>query len=281
MIHIGMDPDLFSFGGFVFSWHGFLSFVAVSMAVYLVARWAPREKIHPDVVYSTAVWAIVGGIVGARLVHVIDQWEFYGENPGQIVALWNGGIAIYGAILGGLAGGVAYAYIQKCPIGKLADLAAPAILLAQAFGRIGDIINGEHVGKLTTMPWGFVWSNLKSPTFQKYGLASTHPAVVYEMLWDILAFFILWKYLRGRLKPDGMLFAAYLAIYSFGRFFISFFREDRLWLAGMSQAQIIALLVMAVTIPLLMYKARFVVREEAGARAGQPGAQGPKPKRAR
>ncbi|MBI4233398.1 MAG: prolipoprotein diacylglyceryl transferase [Chloroflexi bacterium] len=265
MIQIGMDPDLFTSGIFVLSWHGFLSFIAVALAVYLVARWAPREGISTDAVYSTAIWAIIGGIIGARLVHVIDQWDFYGQNPSQIMAIWNGGIAIYGAVLGGFVGGYIYAKLSKIPAGKLADITAPIMPIAMAFGRIGDIINGEHVGKLTGMPWGFVYSHPKSPSFQTYGLAASHPAVVYEMIWDGLVFTVLWVLLRGRLKPDGMLFLAYLALYAFGRFFISFYREDRIWAVGLGQAQLISLVILAITVPLLAYRARLLPRAERAA----------------
>ena len=93
-ITIGLNPNLIDFGGLVLSWHGFLTFVAVALAVFLTARWAKQEGILPDTVYSVAVWAIIGGIVGARIVHVIDFWGFYSQDPLRIIALWSGGIAI-------------------------------------------------------------------------------------------------------------------------------------------------------------------------------------------
>ncbi|MBI2935626.1 MAG: prolipoprotein diacylglyceryl transferase, partial [Chloroflexi bacterium] len=251
----------------VISWHGFLSFVAVALAIYLVAYWASKEGIPTDPIYTTAVYAIIGGIVGARLFHVIDEWRFYLDNPGQIIAIWTGGIAIWGAVLGGLAGGLIGARLQKLPIGKVADLAGMAMILAMAVGRIGDIINGEHVSRFTNMPWGFVWSNPASPTFQVYGLASTHPVVVYEMIWDLILFWLLYRYLWKRLKPDGMVYVAFLAFYAFGRFFISFYRLDREWIAGLTEAQLISIGVMLVTVPLLAYRARFEPREPVAPRS--------------
>ncbi len=216
-----------------------------------------------EAVYNVAIWGIVGGIIGARVVHVVDEWRFYGANPGQIIAIWNGGIGLWGALLGGFLGGLLAAKLYKVPVGKMADLAGLSMLLAQAIGRVGDIINGEHVSKVTNAPWGFVWSNPESPTFRSYGLAATHPAVVYELIWDLLLFFLLWRFVRGRLKPDGMLFVAYLAFYAFGRYFIQFYRVDRIWFAGLQEAQVIALAVMLVTIPLLAFKARIVPRDAA------------------
>ncbi|MFQ5861230.1 MAG: prolipoprotein diacylglyceryl transferase [Dehalococcoidia bacterium] len=254
---------MFEVRGFLLTWHGFFTFVAVAVAVYLVARWARRERepIPSEVIYSVAVWVIIGGIIGARLVHVIDRWDFYGQNLGQIFAIWSGGIAIYGALLGGFAGGALYATLRQqdvgVSVGRLADLAAPAVVIAMFIGRFGDIINGEHIAKPTSMPWGFTYSHPLSPTNQVYGLRATHPAVVYEMLWDLVVLGALF-YLRNRLRPYGMTFVAFLAIYSVGRFFIQFLREDKIWLAGLTEAHLIALIVLAVTVPLLAYKAQWL-----------------------
>ncbi|MBM3946450.1 MAG: hypothetical protein FJ315_03490 [SAR202 cluster bacterium] len=214
-----------------------------------------------DAVYGVAIWGIIGGIIGSRIVHVIDEWRFYGENPGQIIAIWNGGIGLWGALLGGFAAGVVAARFYKVPVGRMADQAGLSMLIAQAIGRVGDIINGEHISEVTNRPWGFVWSNPESPTFRSYGLAATHPAVVYELIWDLLLFFFLWRFVRGRLKPDGMLFVAYMAFYSFGRYFIQYYRVDRIWFAGLQEAQVIALIVMAITVPLLAFRAHIVPRE--------------------
>jgi phosphatidylglycerol:prolipoprotein diacylglycerol transferase len=258
MIRIEVNPDIFQVGGFVLTWHGLLTFIAVALAVFLISRWAKREGIDPDVVYSTAVWAIIAGIIGARAVHVIDRWgDFYSRYPGQIIAIWNGGIAIYGAILGGFVGGAIYALFKRYPVGRLADISAPALLISMAVGRIGDIINGEHIGKTTTMPWGFVYSHPASPTNQVFSLQPTHPAVAYELLWDLAVLGMIWP-LRGRLRPHGMLFLLYLALYSLGRFFISFVRIDKVWLAGLTQAQLIAIVLLAITVPIIAYRAQLV-----------------------
>lgn len=299
-ITIGISPNIFEFGGMVLSWHGFLTFVAVAVAVYLVARWGTKEGLVADAIYSVSVWAIIGGIVGARLVHVIDFWEIYQTNPISILYIWNGGIAIYGAILGGFIGGSLYILIRnsnwflrlwgryfrfagepdKAPlpeIGRLADIAAPALFIGMAIGRVGDIINGEHFARATDLPWGVIYTHPLSPSFIESRPAS-HPAVAYEMLFDLALVGVLWP-LRHRLRPHGMLFTLYLALYSMGRFFLSFLREDKAYFLGLQEAQFIALGVMLITIPLLVYKAQFVravprreVRrgEARGRRAGGP-----------
>ena len=256
MIEIGMNPNIIDTGAVVLSWHGLLSVVAVAIAVYLVARWAPRHGISSDAVYSAAVWAIIGGIVGARFIHVIDEWEYYAANPTQVFAVWTGGIAIWGAVLGGFVGGWTYATWAGIPRGRLADITAPALILAMAIGRIGDMVNGEHLADLTTLPWGVVWSHPSSPSFQAYGLLPSHPAVAYEMLLDLAIFGVLLFVLRKRLRPDGMQFAALLAMYSLGRFFILFFHDYTIWFLGLNGAQIISLIVFAITVPLLARRAR-------------------------
>ena len=275
-ISIGINPNIIDIGGFELSWHGFFTFVAVAVAVVLVARWGRREGIIADMVYSVAVWAIIGGIIGARLVHVIDLWDFYRHNLDQAIAFWKPGVAIYGAIIGGFLGGATYLWVnhyrgkmKELSVGRLADVTAPAILIGQAIGRIGDVINGEHVAKVTELPWGFVYTHIDSPSNARWAALASHPAVAYEIIWDMTVLAVIWK-LRGRLAPPGMLFALYAMLYALGRFFIQFLRLDKEWVAGLNEAQIISLVVLAITVPLLAYRARWVRREDAAPSPTRP-----------
>ena len=291
-ISIGIDPDIINVGGRVLTWHGLLTFVAVATAVILVARWARKEGISTDAVYSVAVWAIIGGILGARLFHVIDLWnDFYKDSPAEIFKVWRGGITIYGAIMGGFVTGAAYMLIRNHPrflalwdkrfrwlfgtpsranlpsVGRLADIAVPGLLIAMIIGRVGDIINGEHFAEATSLPWGFVYTHEQtvrlyatSPLAQEAGINAfipTHPAIVYEMFLDLAVLGVVWA-LSQRLRPHGMLFALYAALYSTGRFFISFLRLDKDWVWDLNEAQIIAIVVVVVTTPLLAYKAQII-----------------------
>ena len=258
MVDIEIGPNLVSAGAFVLTWHGLFSFVAVATAVYLVGRWAPMRGIDPDTIYSIAIWAIIGGVIGARVVHVIDKWDIYQNSPGQIIAIWSGGIGLWGGILGGFAGGALYTIWIRQPLGAIADLTAPALLFVQSIGRLGDIVNGEHCAKVLDFDLGFIWTD---PGSAARGCAagvaeSVHPVIAYEILWNMFALLIVWV-LLSRLRPSGMVFAAYLALYSVGRFAITYVREDDIWALGMQEAQYIALLVLAITVPLLIVKARF------------------------
>lgn len=268
MIEIPIEPNIVAMAGqFVLSWHGLFSFVAVAVAVFLVGRWAPTRGVLPDDIYSIAIWAIIGGIIGARIVHVVDNWEFYQNSPDRIIAIWAGGIGLWGGILGGFLAGAAYALIRKHPVGLIADLAAPAVLLAQTIGRVGDIVNGEHCAKAWDFALAFIWTSDAADASRcanGVGVA-VQPVIAYEMIWNALALVLIWN-LRNRLRPDGMLFALYLALYALGRFGITFFREDRVWGDfGMQEAHYIALLVLIITVPLLIIKARPRPAEETAA----------------
>ena len=257
MIEIDIGPNLVTLGTFVLSWHGFFSFIAVATAVYLVGRWAPLRGIDPDAIYSIAIWGIIGGIIGARFVHVIDNWTFYSNSPGQILAIYSGGIGVWGGILGGFIAAAAYALRAHHPVGIIADLTAPALLIVQTIGRLGDIVNGEHCAKAADFALRFVWTNPASDArFCANGVGvGVHPVIAYEMVWNLLALIVVWR-LRGKIRPAGMLFALYLALYSVGRFAISFAREDKVWALGLQEAHYIALLVLAITVPLMIIKAR-------------------------
>lgn len=288
-ISIGINPNLVNAGGFLLSWHGVFTFVAVAAAVFLVVRWGSREGMVADVLYSASMWAIIGGVIGARALHVIDFWdEIYQYDFLRVFRVWEGGIAIFGAISGGFVGGSLYLLIRNSgcflavwrpfsfvfgqpnratlpSIGHLADVTAPALLVAMAIGRIGDVINGEHFAKVTDLPWGVIYTHPDSPGL---GRPPTHPAVAYELLFDLALLAVLWP-LRNRLRPRGMFFALYAATYSVGRFFISFLREEfNTYFGGLNEAQIVALIVIVITVPLLVWKAQ-IVRGDARPRGAR------------
>ncbi|MEE3141717.1 MAG: prolipoprotein diacylglyceryl transferase family protein [Chloroflexota bacterium] len=282
VISIPLGPNIIDFGPFILAWHGLFTFIAVATSVYLAVRWGTKEGISADAIYSIAVWSIIGGIVGARVVHVIDFWgPIYQHDPIRMFYVWQGGIAIYGAILGGFAFGAAYVLIRnsdrflalwgslfkifsflgepnKAPlpgIGHMADIVAPALLISMAIGRIGDIVNGEHFAKATDMFWGVIYTNSASPGYTR---PASHPAVAYELIFDLLLAAAIWP-LRNRLRPRGMFFVLYGGLYSIGRFFLSFLRVEQIpYFEFLNQAQIIALIIIVIAIPLVVFKAQFV-----------------------
>ena len=291
VISIPFDPYIIRNAGFVLSWHGFFTVVAVAVAVYLTWRWGRGDGLNGDGILSVATWCIIGGIIGARVLHVIDFWnDVYQYDPLRVLYFWSGGIAILGAYLGGFASGAAYILLRNAPrvhrfcdnaalrwtgmhrpfpelptVPHLADIAAPALLIALAIGRIGDVINGEHWSSFSDLPWAWVYTD---PDSLGFGRPASHPAVAYELIFCLIWAGVLWL-LKDRIRPRGMLFALFFAGYSAGRFFISFLREEQnTYIFGFNEAQLVALAIMAVTVPLLIYKARLVRRPGAGGSAG-------------
>lgn len=230
-------------------------------------RAAIRERLDQEQVYNTALWGVLGGIVGARIVHVLDNWSIYGDDPLSIFAVWNGGIGLWGGILGGWIAGLIYAYFAKAPIGRFMDIAAAPLLVAQTIGRIGDIINGEHWSRPLDMFWGWYFTDIDSPARavidqypEIFGTdvdRPVHPAVVYEMITNIIILGVIFL-LRGRVRPAGSIFMIYLALYATARFGIQFVRLDDVKFWGLQEAHLIAILVWIVTIPWIIWKVRFI-----------------------
>ncbi|MBI3743443.1 MAG: prolipoprotein diacylglyceryl transferase [Chloroflexi bacterium] len=253
-VHIGMSPNMIHVGGLKITWHSFFMAVGTLIAVYLSIRWGRDAGLAEDVMPNVAIWAVIGGLIGARVVNVIDDWAFYKNNIRQIFEIWNGGIGVYGAFIGGLIAGLIVATIEKYPRTLLMDLIAPTMILAQAIGRLGDIINGEHFAKATSLPWGVVYTSPDSPGYD-YSNANGpwHPAVAYELFADLAIFGILMA-LRKRLEPRGVIFALMAFLYSGIRLGFSFLRLDSISdIFGMNQQQFISLVILILSAAWLVY----------------------------
>ncbi len=201
----------------------------------------------------SASHALIGGLVGARVFHILDFWEYYSANPGQIISLQLNGLAIYGGLVGGLVAVAGYAAWKKLSFWRLADVAAVGLPLGQAIGRVGCLINGCNYGSPTTLPWGVVWTN--PGAMAPINDVARHPAQAYEALLSLAVFGLVWM-LRKRFKTDGVLFLVYMVAYSIGRFPISLVREDTIALFGLRQAQVVGLAVIVLAVPLAYYLTR-------------------------
>jgi len=248
---INVDPNLIVLGPFVLSWHGLFSAVGLAAGIWLAARLLRGTVVPEDEVMTTAFWGTIGALIGARLFHVVDQWGYYSQRPVQILLINEGGIAIYGAIIGGMLGGFIYARLRRLPVGLLADAAGIGLILGMAIGRIGDVINGEHHG--AHLPAGTPWAvtYVNPNTLGEPGVP-VHLAVGYEQVADLLIYGLLLG-LWGRLPRTGMLFWLYLLLYSVARFFITFFRVDTIIAFGLTQAQLVAIGSMLVSLWFLVY----------------------------
>ena len=258
MITIDINPVAFTIGSIEVRWYG----IFVALAIAVVALWIVREvkkgaNISYDTVFTAALVGIPSGVVFARLLHVIDGWDYYSQNLGQIIG--GGGLTAYGGVLGTALGIWVYSKFSKFQFGYFADVAAPGIILSQAVGRVGCTINGCCYGIETSLPWSIVYTHPNS--LCPLGVA-THPTTVYEIIWNLLVFGVLLK-LRGRFKPDGSLFLIYLSLYSLWRLGSDFLRLGTPFLFGLHQAQVIAIVVLAIAIPLLALRTRWVKVESS------------------
>lgn len=246
-IVININPVIFHVGNFELRWYSLAVLLAIVAAVVIAAYVGKKKGIATEEISSLALWVVISGIIGARLVHVLDRWEYYAGNPLQILQFQQGGLAIWGGLAGGGIALFVYARIKHIPLGRLADAVAPAMLVAHIIGRFGCIINGDAYGSVTGLPWGFIYThpNAMIPP-SLFGLP-THPYPVYEIIWDAIALLIIWR-LDRHFKKDGLTFLSYLALYSMGRAILTFFRLESITLLGLQQAQVIAMLVMVASV---------------------------------
>jgi phosphatidylglycerol:prolipoprotein diacylglycerol transferase len=263
MITIGISPIAFTIGSIEVRWYGIFVALAV-LTVVLWTLWQVKKgaNVSYDTVVTAAIVGIPSGIIMSRLLHVIDRWDFYIQNPGHITGA--SGLTIYGAVLGAALGIWIYSKFSHVNFGYLADQIAPGIILAQAVGRVGCVLNGCCYGIDTTIPCAIVYTDPGS--LAPIGVP-VHPTQIYEIIFNLIVFGILLK-LRGRFQPDGSLFLIYLGIYSLWRLGIDFLREGTPFLFGLHQAQVISIVVLAVVVSLLAYRTRRAASESTDNNSG-------------
>lgn len=242
-------PIIFSAGPITVRWYGLLIASAVLIGVSLSQFIAQRRQINPELIGDLAVWLVIGALPCARLYYVIFQWSDYASNPGDILAIWKGGIAIHGAILGGLVAAILFARRHQLSFWNLADIVAPSLILGQAIGRWGNFFNSEAFGAPTNLPWKlFIPVGNRPPGYA--GFEYFHPTFLYESLWDLVLFLVLLAILKqewlGKLTLKvGTLFLIYMIGYSAGRVWIEGLRMDSLMLGPLRVAQVVSLVAIA------------------------------------
>jgi phosphatidylglycerol:prolipoprotein diacylglycerol transferase len=203
--------------------------------------------------FPIAIWAIIGGVVGARFFHVISEWHFYSHNLGNIFHIWSGGLAMWGAIVGATVAGIISAKAGRLPLGKVLNFGAPGAALAQAVGRVGCFINGDAYGTPTSLPWGVAYTHPNhAESTQTYPYVG-HPFPIYEIIWDLLIFVTLLKF-RKKFQGNYQLFLLYISMYAGGRFFLSFLRGgEEVFALGLHFSQIICVVAFIIAVPLFVF----------------------------
>ncbi len=254
MITLSINPIIIRIGHFALRWYSLILLTAIMVGVWLTGHEWEHKGFKKDDIYDAALWIITGGLIGARLFHVLDHWSHeYAADPLRALFLWEGGLAIWGAVIGGLLAAALVSWKRGWRFPKLLDAAAPGLVLAQAIGRIACVITGDAMGKPTGGPFGFAYTNPNAMVPQ-LGVYYT-PMPVYELAANLGIFALLWLW-RNRKLPDGRLFLVYLTLYSLERFFLGFTSSYNILAFGLTQSQIVAIFGLAISAASLVFLPR-------------------------
>lgn len=239
--YLAIDPIALSIGPLNIHWYGIILGTAALVGLMLAIQEGKRYGIVPDFFMDLVLIGVPSAIIGARIYYVAFKWEDYKDNLSEIIKVWHGGIAIYGALIGAIIAAVIYVRRKKYSFWRIADICAPGLIVGQAIGRWGNFMNQEAHGG--PVPESFLRNNLHLPDWivnqmfidgQYY-----HPTFLYESLWNVLGLLLLFVLRRQSFLRAGELFFSYFIWYSIGRFFVEGLRTDSLdftgpaWLAGL------------------------------------------------
>jgi phosphatidylglycerol:prolipoprotein diacylglycerol transferase len=251
-------PLLFQLGPFSLRWYGLLIAVAVLLGLLLATRLGRQRGIEPAVIADLLPILVLAAVVGARLYYVIFEWRQYQLNWLDALAIWRGGIAIHGALIGGTLAVILYCRWRRIAFWNLLDVLLPSVALGQAIGRWGNFFNSEAFGLPTDLPWKLTIPYANRPV-EFLDQSTFHPTFLYESLWNLgvlaLLLVLFERGVRGRINlPTGAISCIYLVAYSCGRFWIEGLRIDPLCLmgtppycaGGLRMAQLVSLLLIAV-----------------------------------
>lgn len=250
-----LNPLAIELGPFQVHWYGVIIVTGLALAMWLVMRESERRHLPKEIFADLLIWAIPIAIISARIYYVIFEWEYYSKNLSQIPQIWEGGIAIHGALIGSVVTAIIFAKSKGVSFWKLADIAAPSIILGQAIGRWGNFMNQEaHGGEVTRA----YLENLFLPDFiinQMYiNGAYYHPTFLYESIWNFLGLILLLSLRKVNLRR-GEMFLTYVIWYSVGRFFVEGLRTDSLMLTDyLRVAQTISIFLIVLAVSLIFYR---------------------------
>ncbi|MCI1902833.1 MAG: prolipoprotein diacylglyceryl transferase [Enterococcaceae bacterium] len=267
------DPIAFHFLGLEIHWYALIIVTGVILAVVLATREGERVGIKADDVTDFMLYGLPIGIIGARIYYVLFEWPYYAANPGEIIKIWHGGLAIYGGLIAGAITLVIFCRHRFISVWKFLDIAAPGIILAQAIGRWGNFMNHEAFGPKTTRAFleqfhlpQWLIDNMYIEGFYR------QPTFLYESSWNLLGFLLLILLRRvPHFFRQGEIFLAYLMWYSVGRFFIEGLRTDSLYLfSNIRISQLLSVILFAGALLVILYRRhKKVPYYERNAKSGQ------------
>lgn len=263
-----LDRAAFTIFGNPVYWYGILIGLGVLSGLGLAMLEAKRTGQDPELYVDFLLYALIFAVIGARLYYVIFSWDFYSQNPTKIFALREGGLAIYGGIIGAVATAVVYCRVKKKDFWLLADTAAPSLAFGQMLGRWGNLCNREAFGgfsdglfamryQLTQVRQGDLSADILAHIVDVGGVEyiQVHPTFLYESLWNLCLFLLLTIY-RPKKKFDGQIFGLYLLGYGLGRVWIEGLRTDQLQIGGMAVSQMLSAVLIFCAAGFLVWKGR-------------------------
>ena len=231
-IELNINPVAIEIFGWSIYWYGIIIAAGLLTAV-LVAVWdGKRAKLPSNAIEDVALLCIPAAIIGARLYYVVFKWTDYASNPLSILYIWEGGLAIYGAIITAVATAYIYCRIKKISWRKVFDIGAIGLLIGQAVGRWGNFVNAEAYGSATNVPW-------RMEIREAGRMIAVHPTFLYESLWNFIGLIGLLLYRRNK-KFDGEIFILYITWYGLGRVWIEQLRADSLLIFGQKVSLLVA-----------------------------------------
>ncbi|WP_262316664.1 prolipoprotein diacylglyceryl transferase [Lacticaseibacillus parakribbianus] len=254
-----LNPIALRLGGLEVHWYGVIIAAGVLLAAYLAMQEAKRRNVNEDHILNLVLWALPFALIGARLYYVAFEWPYYAAHPGEIIAIWHGGIAIYGALIASVIVFLVYCHAKWLPAWLILDIAAPTVMIAQAIGRWGNFMNQEAFGAKTTLAF---LQGLHLPPFIVSQMlidgAYRQPTFLYESAWNVAGFVLIMsvRHHKGWFK-QGEVFLSYVMWYSFGRFFVEGMRTDSLYmLPGLRVSQLLSIVLFAAAAFMWWYRRR-------------------------
>ncbi len=250
VIEIDIDPTIGSLGPFEITWHGLFTALGILAGVSLAVYLAKRDGIPAELSQEVAIVGVICAIVGARLFYVAEHWDsqFSNDIPRILTGINEGGITLYGGLIGGALGGTLWALYRRAPIAIGLDIAAPGMILGQGIGRIGDLINGEHLATSSDLPWAVRYTHPN--TLGDLGIAVHPTAGGYELIGDLVILALLLFVGRRYIKVPGWIFCSYIIMYAVMRFFLSYYRVDEQEFGGVPVPQIVSALLVGFAVVL-------------------------------
>lgn len=228
-------------GGLTIRWYGVIIAFGLTLAVLFGGRTAYKWKIDINKMIDVLIYGCFGGIIGARAYYVLSEWDYYGQHLSEIVKIWHGGLAIYGGLIGGLAAAFIVCKVEKINVLNLLDICGMSFLIGQGIGRWGNFANQEAFGINTDLPWGmysekteaYLTSLVRSGTVLKVDPTKpVHPTFLYESLWCLLGFVLLYIICKKFRKFSGQIFLCYGVWYGFERAIVEGLRTDSLYIGS-------------------------------------------------